>query len=75
MAVSTISFSKPSSDSAAGFGSDACGGVASSARLEERRRRREFLEQYFSPVVSEAAMPSAIDRLVMWRSHHGRHCI
>lgn len=75
MAIPTISFSKPSSNSSAGFGTDAYAGIGSPARLEERRRRRAFLEQYFSPVVSEAAMPSVTDRLVMWRSHHGRHCV
>lgn len=42
-------------------------------RVAERRRRRELLEAYFSPVVSQAAMPSAVDRLILWRSRHGCH--
>ncbi|MDB4384476.1 hypothetical protein N9Z12_00350 [Opitutaceae bacterium] len=71
MAATPFSFSKPSSKSPAGFGADSC--VGGAIDPEARRRRRELLEQYFSPVVSEAAMPSAVDRLVMWRSHHGRH--
>lgn len=73
MAAPHFSFSKPSSKSPAGFGADTC--VVGAMASEDRRRRRELLEQYFSPVVSEAAMPSTVDRLVMWRSHHGRHCI
>ena len=73
MTATTLSFSKPSSSSPAGFGAGAC--VNGAINAEARRRRRMLLEQYFSPVVSEAAMPSAVDRLVMWRSHHGRHCV
>lgn len=73
MAASTFSISKPSSNSPAGFGADTC--VNGAIDQEARRRRRELLEQYFSPIVSEAAMPSAVDRLVLWRSHHGRHCV
>jgi hypothetical protein len=73
MAATTLSFSKPPIHSPAGFGAVSC--VNGANRPEARRRRRELLEQYFSPVVSEAAMPSAVDRLVLWRSHHGRHCV
>ena len=72
MAISNISFPKPNSHSPAGFAADGCSVVDEIGRkVAERRRRRELLEHYFSPVVSEAAMPSAVDRLVLWRSRHG----
>lgn len=70
MAVTSISYSKPSPQPPVGFGT---GSVEDLPGVVARRRRRELLEQYFSPVVSEAAMPSAIDRLILWRSRHGRH--
>ena len=73
MAATTLSYSKPPSKSPAGFGADT--GMGGATYPEARRRRRQLLEQYFSPVVSEAAMPSAVDRLVIWRSHHGRHSV
>ena len=58
-----------------GFGSDCCKlSDSTNTRIAERRRRREILEACFSPVFSEAALPSAVDRLILWRSRHGRHC-
>ncbi len=74
MSFSSISYPKPSPETPVGFGTDSCISVASNAATaDNRRRRREMLEHYFSPIVSQAAMPSAVDRLVLWRSHHGRH--
>ena len=76
MTLTTCHLPRPSRKSVTGIGT-ACCQVADTValRLAERRRRREMLEVYFSPVVSEAAMPSAVDRLVLWRSRHGRHRI
>lgn len=74
MAITHFSLSKPSPKSPIGFGAPCCAVADQVAqRLAERRRRRAMLEAYFSPVVSEAAMPSTVDRLVLWRSRHGRH--
>ena len=59
-----------------GFGSDCCPLVDSAgARIAQRRRRREILEACFAPVFSEAALPSAVDRLTLWRSLHGNRCL
>lgn len=74
MAITNFSLPKPSPKSLVGFGTSGCAVADGAAqRLAERRRRRELLEAYFSPVVSEAAMPSTVDRMVLWRSRHGRH--
>ncbi len=57
-----------------GFGSDCCLLVKSDrgrSRVADRRRRREILEAFFSPSFSPAALPSAVDRLILWRSLHG----
>lgn len=74
MTLTSCHLPKPSPKSPAGFG-QACCEVADAVaqRLAARRRRRQLLESYFSPIVSEAAMPSAVDRLVLWRSRHGRN--
>lgn len=74
MTATAIQLPKPSHDSPAGFGDSCCmldDGLGQ--RLAQRRRRRELLEHYFSPLVSPAALPSAVDRLVLWRSRHARH--
>lgn len=74
MTVAHFSLPKPSPESPVGFGTSCCAVADKVAqRLAERRRRRELLEAYFSPVVSEAAMPSTVDRMVLWRSRHGRY--
>jgi hypothetical protein len=75
MAYTTFDLPKPTRTAfPVGFGSaDASVGQDLVERLQRLRRRREILEAYFSPVVSAAALPSAVDRLVLWRSHHGRH--
>ena len=75
MAASYPDLPKPARCSeSVGFGSD---GVLSVAALVARharlRRRRTQLEAFFTPFVSPAALPSAVDRLVLWRSRHGRH--
>jgi len=76
MAIATGHLSKPSATTPTGFAPTCCA-VANTVtrRLVERRRRRQMLECYFSPVVSVAARPSAVDRLVLWRSLHGRNRI
>ncbi|MCF3648987.1 hypothetical protein [Synoicihabitans lomoniglobus] len=59
---------------AAGFGASAVNlGADDAAKLTALRRRRTILEAYFAPFKSPAALPSAVDRLVLWRSRHGRH--
>ena len=75
MATSAIDLPKPARHSATvGFGPDRCETVeALRAPYERLRRRRQQLEAMFSPLMSPAALPSAVDRLVLWRSHHGRH--
>ncbi len=75
MAITHFHFPKPArSSDPVGFGSPAVSAEESERDRRERlRRRRELLESYFSPFVSPAAMPSTVDRLVLWRNHHGRH--
>jgi hypothetical protein len=74
MALSSSQFPKPATETPAGFDETCCLLADSPVqRLAQRRRRRELLEHYFSPLVSPAALPSAVDRLVLWRSRHARH--
>ncbi len=74
MTITSCHLPKPTPKSPAGFGSSCCVVADEVARrLDERRRRRRMLEQYFSPVASTAGMPSAVDRLILWRSRHVRH--
>ena len=75
MAVTHIDILRPArGPEPVGFGPD---GVlpaeAVATRYARLRRRRAQLETFFTPVVSPAALPSAIDRLVLWRSRHARH--
>ena len=67
--------SKPATTStSAGFGPSRRSRLA---RVETRasmlRRRREILEAIYSSRSSDAALPSVIDRNVLWRSYHVRH--
>ncbi|WP_221030983.1 hypothetical protein [Actomonas aquatica] len=77
MAVTAFDLPKPARRSdPVGSGSDRRGASALAAwRQECLRRRRRLLETFFSPLVaaSPSALPSTVDRLVLWRSRHGRH--
>ena len=75
MASSHIDFLKPARFSeSVGFGTDGVlAGETMAGRYERLRRRRTQLEAFFTPLVSPAALPSAVDRLVLWRSRHARH--